>query len=68
MIRNDQLLLDQSEKTTEVEVKKSKYGAIRSFLMSPVGILIWSVVIGFKGMFLYRNVFLMDKSVVKGTE
>lgn len=60
IIRNDQLLIEEDHTHEEV-IKRQKFGFIRSFLMSPVGILIWTAVILYKLYFVYSKIFLFGK-------
>ena len=61
MIRNDQLLIEEDDASDEGQGKKEKFGMIRSFLMSPIGILIWAAVFGWKIIFLYNKFFMLGR-------
>ena len=65
MIRNDQLLIDQEEKKEESSgqaVQVDKFGPIRSLLMSPIGILIFSALIGWKILFTYNKLLMLGRT------
>jgi hypothetical protein len=54
-------LADKATAEEAPSEKPEKFGMIRSFLMSPIGILIWSAVFVFKLYFYYTKVFKMNQ-------
>lgn len=64
-IRNDQLIIEKPEETTEAKPAPEKYGFLRKIAMGPVGVLIWAAVIAFQLQFFYKKVFLMSDSSSK---
>ena len=62
IIRNDQLIKEnQNEGNKNVGPSNEKYGTIRSILMSPIGIIIWSVLFGYTYLLAYRKIFRFEK-------
>lgn len=63
VIRNDQLLIAEEGSGNEASAPTphEKYGTIRSFLMSPIGILIWAALFGYKIYFVYTKIFRMNQ-------
>lgn len=62
MIRNDQLLIEEDDSEDTQAGSTDKFGTIRSFLMSPIGILIWAALFGWQLLFLYNKVFLLGRA------
>lgn len=67
VIRNDQLLIEE-ENTQEEAPKRERFGSIRSFLMSPIGILIWIALISYKIYFIWSKMFLLSEKTQKSKE
>lgn len=61
VIRNDQLLIQEDEEEVAQAGNAEKFGTVRSFLMGPIGILIWSALIAWKILFFYNKVFLLGR-------
>ena len=61
IIRNDQLLVADEASKDEPAAPQEKFGTIRSFVMSPIGILILSAFVGYKMFFFYTKVFKMNQ-------
>lgn len=63
VIRNDQLLIQETDAGDSGQGGKvEKFGMVRSFLMSPIGILIWAAVFGWQILFIYNKFFLLGRS------
>jgi hypothetical protein len=61
VIRNDQLLIEAEDENAGDSPKLEKFGIVRSFLMGPIGILIWTMAIIFGIYFVLTQVFLLWK-------
>lgn len=62
VIRNDQLVIEKEVQAKPQVQPGQKYGLLRSLLMGPVGILLWSAMFVAAFLFLYRKVFLFEAS------
>ena len=65
VIRNDQLEIVDDEETGDSAAQGGSRGRIRYLLTSPLGVLIWAVLISCGLVFLYNNVFLMKSEGTK---
>lgn len=66
VIRNDQMdMQDEEEEESKGEAAPQSKGFIRGLLMSPLGVLVEAVAIGWGILFVLQNVFLM-RSGTKG--
>jgi hypothetical protein len=62
VIRNDQLIIEKTEESTETKSAPEKFSFLRRVAMGPLGIIVWIFLIGFKLHFLYKYIFLMNGS------
>ena len=63
VIRNDQLIVENTEEVTEKGPTREKFSFIRRVLMGPLGVVAWSALFAVAGFFVYKEVFLMQTSV-----